>query len=117
MIDDIKKIHKVRQQINPKPKPTKIKTFEEYFQEGIKNKIIPPDTPSYLRKALERAIKEYNQGIIKEKSVLDEFANKYIVKGGSVIVPYEFFRSKSSYLKDFLRNHRNIKVGKNVRKC
>ena len=108
LIDDIKKIQKVREKINPKP--TKIKTFEDYFQECIKNKTIPPDTPSYLRKALERALKEYDQGIIKEKSALDEFANKYIIKGESGITPYEFFRSKSPYLKDFLRNHRNIKV-------
>ena len=92
-----------------KPKP-KTKTFDEYFQECIKNKSIPPDTPSYLRKALERAIKEYNQGIIKEKSALDEFANKYIVKGEPGILPFEYFKSKSSYLKNFLRNHRNIKV-------
>ena len=87
--------------LQPKPKQTKIKTFEDYFQECIKNKTIPPDTPSYLRKALERAIKEYNQGIIKEKSALDEFANKYVVKGETGITPFEFFRSKSTYLKDF----------------
>ena len=110
MIADIKKIQKVREKYNPEFKPTKIKTFEEYFQECIKNKTIPPDTPSYLRKALERALKEYDQGIIKEKSALDEFANKYIIKGESGITPYEFFRSKSPYLKDFLRNHRNNKV-------
>ena len=35
-----------------------------------------PDAPSYLRKVLERALKEYDQGIIKEKSALEEFANK-----------------------------------------
>ena len=113
LIADIKKMKKkAREKYNPepKPKPTKIKTFEEYFQECIKNKTIPPDTPSYLRKALERALKEYDQGIIKEKSALDEFANKYIIKGESGITPYEFFRSKSPYLKDFLRNNRNIKV-------
>ena len=112
MIDDKKKIRKVREKINPnsKPKPDKNKTFEDYFQECIKNKTIPPDTPSYLRKALERAVKEYDQGIIKEKSALDEFANKYNVKGTPGITPFEFFRSKSPYLKDFLRNNRNIKV-------
>ena len=114
LIADIKKIKKLGEKLNPiaepKNKPVKIKTFEDYFQECIKNKTIPPDTPSYLRKALERALKEYDQGIIKEKSALDEFANKYIIKGESGITPYEFFRSKSPYLKDFLRNHRNIKV-------
>ena len=114
LIDDINKIQELREKIKPKtkpkPKPTKTKTFEEYFQECIKNKTIPPDTPSYLRKALERALREYDQGIEKEKSSLDEFANKYIVKGKTDITPFEFFKSKSAYLKEFLRNHRNIKV-------
>ena len=41
---------------------------------------------------------------------MEEFANKYIVKGKPSITPFEFFKSKSSYLKEFLRNHRNIKV-------
>ena len=104
LIDDIKKIQKVRDKINSKSKP-KTKTFNEYFQECIKNKTIPPDTPSYLRKALERALREYDQGIKKEKSSLDEFANKYIVKGKTDITPFEFFKSKSTYLKEFLRNH------------
>ena len=41
-----------------KPKPKKhIKTFDEYFQECIKNKTIPADTPPYLKKALKRALK------------------------------------------------------------
>ena len=116
LIEDIKKIQKVRDKINSKPKAkpklksTKAKTFEEYFQDCIKNKTIPRDTPSYLRKALERALREYDQGIEKEKSSLDEFANKYIVKGKTDITPFEFFKSKSTYLKEFLRNHRNIKV-------
>ena len=112
LIADIKKIKKAIEKYNPnsKPKPDKIKTLEDYFQECIKNKTIPPDTPTYLRKALERALKEYDQGIMKEKSALDEFANKYIIKGEPGILPYEFFSSKSSFLKDFLRNHRNIKV-------
>ena len=66
LIDNINKINKAIEKLTPKPKPkpNKIKTFEEYFQECIKNKTIPPDTPSYLRNALERAIKEYDQGII-----------------------------------------------------
>ena len=100
---------KNKQKFQPKTKP-KTKTFDDYFQECIQNKTIPPDTPSYLRKALERAIIEHEQGIVKEKSALDEFANKFIVKGKPGILPFEFFKSKSSYLKKFLRNHRNIKV-------
>ena len=111
LIEEIIKIQKTREKINknqkPKPKP---KTFEDYFQECIKNKKIPPDTPPYLRKALERAIRENNQGIEKEKSSLDYFSNKYIIKGESGITPLEYFKSKSSYLKEFLRNHRYIKV-------
>ena len=107
LIADINKLEKLREKINPKPK---IKTFNEYFQECIKNKTIPPDTPSYLRKALEKTLKEYDQGIIKEKSALEEFANKYIIKGEPGITPFEFFRNKASSLKDFLRNRRNIKV-------
>ena len=114
LIDDIKKIQELRKKIKPKTKTktkTKtIKTFEEYFQDCIKNKTIPPDTPSYLRKALERALREYDQGIEKEKSSLEGFANKYIVKGKNEVTPFEFFKSKSTYLKEFLRNHRNIKV-------
>ena len=115
LIDDINKLQKVRDKIKFKPKSktkpkAKFKTFEEYFQDCIKNKTIPPDTPSYLRKALERALKEYEQGIEKEKSSLEGFANKYVVKGKTDITPFEFFKSKASYLKEFLRNHRNIKV-------
>ena len=113
LIDDIKKIQKVRAKLKSKPKSkpkTKPKTFEEYFQDCIKNKTIPPDTPYYLRKALERALREYDQGIEKEKSSLEGFANKYIVKGKTDITPFEFFKSKAKYLKEFLRNHRNIKV-------
>ena len=113
LIDDINKLQKARDKIKSKPKPkskSKPKSFEEYFQDCIKNKTIPPDTPSYLRKALERALKEYDQGIEKEKSSLEGFANKYVVKGKTDITPFEFFKSKAAYLKEFLRNHRNFKV-------
>lgn len=51
-----------------KPKnKSKRKSFDEYFQECIKNQKIPKDTPPYLKKALERALKEYNVGIKHEK--------------------------------------------------
>ena len=63
---------KIKTKVNSK----KIKTFEDYFEECIKNKKIPKDTPSYLRKALERVIKEYEQGIEIEKSSLNGFAKK-----------------------------------------
>lgn len=63
------KIEKQRKNIKAKSKPQKlhIKTFDEYFQGCIKNKTIPPDTPPYLKKVLERALKEHYQEIsIKE---------------------------------------------------
>ena len=41
---------------------------------------------------------------------MEGFANKYIVKGRTNITPIEFFKYKSTYLKEFLRNHGNIKV-------
>ena len=53
-----------------KPTKPRVKTFDEYFQECIKNKTIPAETPPYLTKALERALKEYQQGITKENSFL-----------------------------------------------
>ena len=92
MIEDIKKIQKTREKINnPKLKP-KLKpeprTSEDYFQECIQNKKIPSDTPPYFRKALERAIKEYNQGIEKEKSALKGLANKYIIEGKPSDLPF-----------------------------
>ena len=93
-----------------KAKKHKIKTFEEYFEECIKkNKKIPPDTPSYFREALERAIKENEQGIIKEKSSLENFANKYVIEGENGFTPMEFFKNNAKKLKDFLRNNRNVK--------
>ena len=64
-----------------------------------------------MRKALERAIREFGQGIEKEKSSLEYFAIKYAIDGSSDnIIPYEYFKSKSVYLKEFLRYHLNIKV-------
>ena len=104
------KVIKKKPQVVSTTPSKKIKTFEDYFEECIKNKKIPKDTPSYLRKALERAMHEYDQGIEIEKSALDEFAKKYIIKGEPGITPFQFFRNKKHVLKDFLRNHRNIKV-------
>ena len=73
---DIKKEYREKRK---KKEKKKVKSFEEYFEECIKNRQIPPDTPSYMRKALERAMKDYDQGLKKEKSALKEFASKYIV--------------------------------------
>ena len=91
IIRDIRKVDKLNEKIKkgvdirkewrnkskPKKKSTKkIKSFDEYFQECIQNKEIPEYTPPYFREALERAIKEHNQGLAKEKSALDEFAKR-----------------------------------------
>ena len=86
------KIQQTQNKIKPPPKP---KSFHEYFQECIRNKTIPADTPPHLRKALERALREYQQGIIKEKSALEEFANKYVIKGESGVTPFQYFQSKA----------------------
>ena len=101
----------VKSKPNPKPKPKqKIKTFDEYFQECIKNKSIPKGTPDYLKKALERAMKEYDNGIKHEKSALKNFAEKYVIDGKPKIFPLEYFAEKATQIKEFLRNHRNTKV-------
>ena len=107
------KLTQVKNKLKPKPKPKskqKIKTFDEYFQECIKNKTIPKDTPPYLKKALKRAMKEYDNGIKHEKSALHFFAEKYVIDGKPGLTPIQFFAEKVTQLKEFLRNHRNIKV-------
>ena len=113
LIDEIKKLRKETEQVKPKPKEPKMKkpkTFEQYFQECIQNKRIPPDTPLYLRKALERAMREHTQGIVREKSAFEDFANKYIIDSEPGLLPLEFFRRQKEYLKEFLKNHKNTKV-------
>ena len=113
LIDEIKKLRKETEQVKPKPKEPKMKkpkTFEQYLQECIQNKRIPPDTPLYLRKALERAMREHTQGIVREKSAFEDFANKYIIDGEPGLLPLEFFRRQKEYLKEFLKNHKNTKV-------
>ena len=113
-INKVKKVgSKIRQGkvIRKKTKSKVIpKTFEEYFEECIKNRKIPNDTPSYLRKALERAMREYDQGIEMEKSSLDGFAQKYIIKPIGGETPNQFFINNFDIIKEFLKNHKNIKV-------
>ena len=86
---------------NAKKPKHKIKTFDEYFQECIKNKKSPKGAPAYLKKALERAMREYHSGIKHEK---------YVIEGKPKIIPVEHFREKAPQRKEFLRNHTNIKV-------
>ena len=129
LIKQYKKLVEARQKVKQgidikkeikKPKPPtvlagpskkkKIKTFDEYFEECIKNREIPKDTPSYLRKALERAIFEhYELGLEKEKSALEEFAVKYIIRGIFGFTPMQFFERIYKNLKDFFTYHRDIK--------
>ena len=119
IIRDIRKLDKLNEKVKQgidikkklkKYKPTKkIKTFDEYFEECIKNKKIPKNTPIYLREALERAMREYDQGLVKEKSSLSGFANKYTIEGVFGLEPEEFFLSINETLVDFFTYHRNIK--------
>ena len=88
----------------------KVKSFEDYFEECIKNRKIPKDTPSYLKKALQRAMNEHSQGIVIEKSSLDGFAQKYIIKTQPGILPSNFFINIKDSIIEFLKNHKNIKV-------
>ena len=102
---DIKKKFKKK----AKAKAKKVKTFEDYFEECIKNKEIPKDTPDYLRKALERALYEHDQGIEIEKSSLDKFATKYIFEGIPGIRPHEYFNRVFNTVEGMLKNNRNVK--------
>ena len=128
LIRDIKKVQKLNEKVKQgidikkeskqKSKPKKIKkdneikkikSFDEYFQECIENKEFPEDTPPYFREALERAIKEYQQGLVKEKSAFENFVNKYIIKGDPGLTPIEYFNKVYKTLEDFFTYHRNIK--------
>ena len=107
----LKSKSKFKPKFKPKSKSKqKIKTFDEYFQECIKNKTIPKDTPHYLKKALERAMKEYDKGIKHEKSALSNFAEKYVTDGKPGLTPLQYFAKIVTQLKDFSRKHRNIKL-------
>ena len=87
----------------------KIKTFDEYFEECIKNREIPKDTPTYLKEALKRAMLEYDQGLVKEKSALSGFANKYFIEGIIGLKPIQFFEEIKQTLIDFLNFRKGIK--------
>ena len=118
LIRDIRRLDKLNEKVkqgidikkNIKKKHEKIKTFEEYFEECIKNKKIPKDTPTYLRNALKRALKEHDQGIKLEKSALDKFASRYVFEGIPGIRPSEYLMRVSGTVIDFLTNHRNVKI-------
>ena len=52
---------------------------------------------------------EYDQGLEKEKSALEGFANKYTIQGIPGLLPMDFFEEINQTLRDFLTYHRNIK--------
>ena len=96
-----KQNEKLRQEKNKLKSKPKTKSFDDYFRECIKNQTIPKDTPHYLKKALERALKEYNVGIKHEKSALDNFAEKYVIDGKPKIMPFEYFKENVSQINIF----------------
>ena len=104
---NLKKKLKKHKKVNSIPK--KIKSFDEYFEECIKNKEIPKDTPPYLKKALERAMLEYDQGLVKEKSAISGFANMYVIEGIFDMNLEQFLRHIKQTLTDFLNFHKGIK--------
>ena len=55
-------------------------------------------------------MKEYDNVIKHEKSALKNFAEKYVIDGKPKIIPFKFFAEKATQIKEFLRNHRSIKV-------
>ena len=55
-------------------------------------------------------MKEYEKGIKLEKSALSNFAEKYVIDGKPGLTLLQYFAEKVARIKDFLRNHRNIKV-------
>ena len=113
-IDIKKKYKKKKAPVKTTAPLKKIKTFEEYFEECIKNKKIPKDTPNYFREALKRAMREHEnknkEKLLKEKSSLNDFANKYVIEGIVGLNPIQFFEIIKDDIIDFLNNHKNIKL-------
>ena len=100
---DIKKKYK-------KTKPKKTKTFEEYFEECLKNKKIPKDTPKYLRKAIERALYEHEEGIKFKKSALNKFVTKHSFPGIPGLIPEEYLTRVFATIENFITSNRNVKI-------
>ena len=105
---DIKKEYKKR--VPKKRVPKKVKTFEEYFEECIKNKKIPKDTPKYLRKAIERALYEHEEGIKLKKSALNQFVTKHSFPGIPGLTPPEYLNRVQATIENFITNNRNVKI-------
>ena len=121
LIDKYKKIIKARQKVGKKlkskitvkktkPKP-KTKSFQEYFDECIKNRKIPEDTPPHFRKALEKVLKQYKPNrMIKTKSALKGAVTQYQIKGDPNLTPDEFFKKNIKKIVRLLQNNKNKKV-------
>ena len=114
LIESYKKIRKARQKVRSKiivkktkPKP---KSFQEYFDECIKNRKIPEDTPPHFRKALEKVLKQYKSKITKTKSALNKSVNQYQIEGDPNLLPDEFFKKNKKKIEKFLKNNKNTKV-------
>ena len=88
------KNQRYHQNLYPCPNQNK-KTFDDYFEECIKNKKIPKDSPSYLKKALERAMKEYDVGIKHEKSALENFVDNYVIEEEPGVMPFYYSKQKN----------------------
>ena len=111
----VKARNKVRQGIDikkkyKKSKPKKIKTFEEYFEECLKNKKIPKDTPKYLRKAIERALYEHEEGNKIEKSALNKFVTLHSFPGTPGISPPVYLNRVRTTIENLVTNNRNVKI-------
>ena len=101
---------KVRQGVNIKKKPKKNKTFQEYFDECIKNRKIPEDTPPDLKKALQKVLKQYDEKIVQTKTAIDEFAKQYVIEGDPNLTPDQFFEKNKNIIKLFFQKNKNIKA-------
>ena len=115
LIEDYKKVVKARQKVRrkiivKKAKP-KVRSFQEYFDECIKNRKIPKDTPLFFRKALEKLLKKYKSTkIIKTKSALKKTVRKYQLEGDPNLTPSEFLNKNKKKLVKFLNKNKNSKV-------
>ena len=83
---------------------------EKLDYDEIKQKQEDKSIQDYYDKLEYDQLKLLDQGIIKEKSSLENFANKYVIEGEHGFTPMEFFKNNAKKLKDFLRNNKNIKL-------
>ncbi len=112
LIERYKKLRKARQKVRGKItiKKSKPKSFQEYFDECIKNRKIPEDTPPHFRKAIEKVLKQYKSKIIKTKSAMGNSINQYQIEGDPNLTPNQFFNKNKKKIINFLRNNKNKKV-------